>query len=94
MSVRQAQREIDSREFAEWIAFDRIQPIGPDRQDVLAGTIAATVANCAMGRRHGPAYQWQDFAPKWGGDRQRAKEQANILRTWALKAGGKTNGTR
>lgn len=45
MSVRQAQREISSAEFAEWMAYDRLDPIGPVRVDVAAGTIAAAVFN-------------------------------------------------
>lgn len=45
MSVREAQARIDAPEFAEWMAFERLEPFGPQRDDERAGTIAATLAN-------------------------------------------------
>ena len=45
MSVAQAQREIDSREFAEWIAYSRISPIGDERQDAMLAQVALCVAS-------------------------------------------------
>jgi hypothetical protein len=45
MSVKQAQREIDSREFTEWMAYWNVEPFGPEREDQRAGEIAAVIAN-------------------------------------------------
>ncbi len=41
MSVRQAQEEISWREFAEWIAYDRLNPFGLERGDMQAGIVAS-----------------------------------------------------
>ena len=40
MSVRRAQAEISSREFAEWIAYSKINPFGEDRADDRAALMA------------------------------------------------------
>ena len=45
MSVRRAQAEIDAHEFAEWMAYMTLEPFGPNRDDLRAGTIAAVIAN-------------------------------------------------
>jgi len=64
MSVRRAQQEIDSSEFAEWIAYDRLDPYGPERADLNAAIIAREVAlpNMKKGAKITPA----DFMPKYG----------------------------
>jgi hypothetical protein len=49
MTVREAQERIDSREFAEWIAYDRMDPIGQDRADLRAALVSATVARSIGG---------------------------------------------
>ncbi|WP_050865136.1 phage tail assembly protein T [Burkholderia pseudomallei] len=36
---------LDSAELTEWVAFDRMEPIGEFRADLRAGIVAATVAN-------------------------------------------------
>lgn len=45
MTVRQMLANLDAAELTEWLAFDRIEPIGEPRADLRAGIIAATVAN-------------------------------------------------
>lgn len=52
--VAEAQRRIDSREFAEWLAFWRIDPWGPQRADLRIATLAALVANAFRGGRGRP----------------------------------------
>lgn len=53
---------MSSAEFAEWIAFDRLSPIGPERADLRAGIIASTVANVQRGKSD-RALSVQDFMP-------------------------------
>ena len=60
-SVAEAQRSIDSREFAEWLAYDRISPIGPERADWRAAMLAATLANVWRGK--GAPLAIADFLP-------------------------------
>ncbi len=49
-----------SRELAEWQAFARLEPFGPRREDVRAGTIAATVYNMNRGK-DAPSLDAADF---------------------------------
>jgi hypothetical protein len=82
MSVRRAQSEISAREFAEWCAFDRLDPIGAERADLRAGIIASTVHNVHRGQRQRPSRP-VDFMPKFErrGRRQTAEEmQAELMR--------------
>ncbi len=53
MGVKEAQQKIDSREFSEWIAYDRISPIGDDRWDIVAA-IVADAAHTAFGGESNP----------------------------------------
>ena len=52
---------MDSRELAEYLAFDQIEPIGDIRSDAAAGVVAATIANCH--RTKGKAFEPTDFMP-------------------------------
>lgn len=45
MTVRQLLESIDSAELTEWMAYDQIEPFGPQREDLRAGLICSTVAN-------------------------------------------------
>ena len=64
MSVAEAQQRISSREFAEWIAFNQIEPFGPDRADIGHAIVASTVANSAKGKK-GKTYRISDFLPRF-----------------------------
>lgn len=56
MSVRQCQAQIDSAEFEEWRAFDKVDPFGNWRGDLQAGIVASAAA------RHGSPFH---FIPKF-----------------------------
>jgi hypothetical protein len=43
--VRQVLDEIDAEEFAEWQAFDVLEPIGGNADDYRAGIVASMLAN-------------------------------------------------
>ncbi len=62
MTVRELLQRMDSRELSEWLAYDRIEPIGAVRSDLGAGIISATIANCHRGKRSQP-YTPADFMP-------------------------------
>ena len=47
MSVRRCQREVNSKEYAWWMAYDRIDPIGQERDDIRAALICETIAKAA-----------------------------------------------
>ena len=63
-SVAEAQSCIDSREFAEWMAFSQVHPFGDERADWRSGLIAATVANVFRGKQR--AFRPEDFMPRFG----------------------------
>lgn len=62
--MRHAQQAISSREFGEWIAYDRLSPIGDDRADLRTGIETSAIVNILAGkpsRRSRPI----DFMPKF-----------------------------
>ncbi len=86
MSVYEAQHRISSHEFAEWLAYDRYDPLGGFREDARAGTIAATIANCNRGKSQ-RAFTAADFMPKFEGQsmsrRQSPDEMAARMKLFA-----------
>ena len=62
MTVKQLLSVIDSDELTEWMAFDRLEPLGEARADLRAGIIAAAVGNHGYLRPDKP-YQASDFMP-------------------------------
>jgi len=55
---------LDSREFAEWMAYYSLEPWGEERADLRAGIIASTIANRHRDpKREKEAYKPQDFMP-------------------------------
>lgn len=66
MSVKRAQREVDSAEFAEWMAYAEVEPFGPEREDQRAGIVAALIANVNRDSKKRPEpYDVEDFLPRW-----------------------------
>ena len=81
--MRELQLRLNSREFAEWLAYYNLEPWGEERADLRAGIIAATVANAAPGRR-GRTFQPKDFMPFTGerAQRQSTQEVEARIRLW------------
>lgn len=52
--------EMTSLEFGEWMAFYTLEPFGPLREDLRAGTVAATLVNLKK-RKDASAYLPSDF---------------------------------
>lgn len=65
LTVREAQERISVDEFRHWLAYDRIDPIGNDRFDVLFAMLTSTLANCHRSKKQS-AYKLEDFIPRWG----------------------------
>lgn len=64
MTVGQLLAGIDSRELAEWAAYERMHgPLGQQRDDQLTALVASTVANAF--RDGGKVAQVSDFLPTW-----------------------------
>jgi hypothetical protein len=63
--IGELQARMSSLEFAEYWAFHQIEPIGPEREDLRAGIVAATVANANRDRKRRPRpYTPAEFMPK------------------------------
>lgn len=84
MSVAQAQAEIDSAEFAEWAAYDRVEPFGERRADLRNAITSAVVANAFRGK-DSKTFQAADFLPDFDKQvkKQTPEEMFNILRIQA-----------
>jgi len=81
MSLEQAQREISSAEFAEWMVYYEMDPFGGCRSDYQAGVVASTVFNMLRGKG-GRTVKPEDFMPEWGESKevkQTAKEMRNLF---------------
>lgn len=55
---------MSAREFAEWIAYSRIQPFGEARNDERFGTIAASIVNVYRKKGRKPL-DWRTFFPTY-----------------------------
>ncbi len=56
--------EITSAQFAEWLAYSRVDPWGEDRDDLRMGIVASVIANSNRGKGKKP-YKPQDFMPNF-----------------------------
>jgi len=82
MSVSQAQGVINAREFAEWMAYDSLDPIGSTRSDLRAGIIASTIANVNRGK-NGQSFKPDDFMPQFDKPKQSAQSIASTMMQFA-----------
>ena len=79
--------EISSRDFAEWMAYSRLEPWGEERADLRAGIVASTIANSNRGKGQKP-FKVADFLPSF--EPESEEEAAARLMARAMAAlGGK-----
>ena len=50
MTVGQLLASMDSSELAEWMAFDRLEPIGIEREDYNMARLTAAIINSTKGK--------------------------------------------
>lgn len=62
MTVKVIRREMSSLELSAWVAYDRLSPIGPERQDINQAIGTAVLANVHRGKGS-KQYKPQDFLP-------------------------------
>jgi len=65
---------MSSREFAEWLAFAGLEPLGDARGDLQAAIIAATVANMLRGKDSKPV-GIEDMLPRFDDTPAEAEEE-------------------
>ena len=87
MTVTRLLAETTSRELTEWMAYYQMEPFGPERGDLQAGIVAATVANVNRdAKKQKRPYSAQDFMPKFeggaGGKAEKTPEE--LRRKWEM----------
>ena len=75
MSVKRAQAEIDSREFAEWMALEGMEPWSQYRDDLRMGKMGAQFAATIVGGTHNIS----DFMLDHEKEEQEEKPRGNNL---------------
>jgi len=88
MSVFRAQREISSKEFAEWMAYDRIEPGEPHRSDWRSAMLAWVISQAMSSKR--TRTKISDFLPKFENNigSEETKDWRSIkqrMLSWATK---------
>ena len=73
MSVARLQREVDSREFAEWIAFNSTDPFSVNRTEGMLSILCALVANQHLKKGMKPFHP-EDFIPKYSTPKRESSE--------------------
>lgn len=85
MTVRELHARIDSSEFAEWMAFYRIEPWGEERADYRSAMIAQVMANIFRGKNSRP-HKVEDFLLFREPKQQTWQQQKDVLmRGFGLK---------
>ena len=62
LTVGQLKRDMTSRELSAWLAYDRISPIGPERDDINQAIQSALIAN-AHRKKGARSFKPGDFMP-------------------------------
>lgn len=104
MTVKELLHRIESKELSEWAAFEALTgPIGGQRSDFNAATIAATIAEANRNEKaKRTPFTEADFMPDWGKEEEeetseeKVKRQMNVFKRMAMamraNAGGEHRG--
>ena len=79
MSVRQAQLQISSTEFTEWMAFYELEPFGDIIADLRHGTATALLANINRDSKARPEHYTADDFIFWRREDQLEEKAAPVL---------------
>ena len=74
-----------SAQFAEWLAYGRIEPFGEERADLRAGIVASTIANANRGKTQ-KSFTPEQFMPSFEAETE--EEAGARLLAKALQAFG------
>ncbi|MBA7515235.1 hypothetical protein ES705_07274 [subsurface metagenome] len=85
------QEELDSFEFAEWLAYYQLEPFGEERSDLRAGIITSAIANANRDpKKRSRAYTPGDFMPDFGRVKvaQTMEDQIALAKMITMALGG------
>lgn len=80
--------EITSVQFAEWMAYSRLEPWGQDRDDLRMGIVASTIANVNRGKNQKP-FKPDDFIPDFEPETEEQAAERLIAKAMAALGGGR-----
>lgn len=78
--------EITSKQFAEWMAYSRLEPWGEERDDLRMGIVASTVANVNRGKNQ-KAFKPTDFMPSFEPETEEQAAERMIAKARAALGG-------
>lgn len=78
--------EISSVQFAEWMAYSRLEPWGEERDDLRMAIIASTIANVNRGK-NSKAFSPQDFMPQFEPETEEQAAERLIAKARAALGG-------
>ena len=78
--------EISSRQFAEWMAYGRLEPFGEERDDLRMGIVASVIANSNRGKNQKP-YKPGDFMPSFEPETEEQAAERLIAKARAALGG-------
>ena len=79
--------EISSVQFAEWMAYSRLEPWGEERDDLRMAIIASTIANVNRGKNT-KAFKPQDFMPSFEPETEEQATERLIAKAMQALEGG------
>ncbi len=82
---------MSSREFTEWLAYDRLAPFGVERSDINAAIIAMTVARVMGGNN---LLGIEDFLPRFNAPEDTEERMLRIAVRMHKALGGRVRGER
>ena len=68
-TVAELQTRMSAREFAEWKAFHRVEPVGPDRSDIQTGAMLSALTGA----------DFKDVVPQWWKQQEGQNNYAVII---------------
>lgn len=81
-------QQIGSRQLTEWMAFDKIDPIGGRRGDAHSAQLATMLANIFARRSGDPPFEIPDFMMEFGPGKQKTPDELyQMVRIWAILNG-------
>ncbi len=90
MTVTELLGRISSRELAEWMAFEQLEPFGRRAEYVGHALVASTIANVNRGKDQKP-YEIEDFLPQYAEEQEDQTEEEMIAMAamWTMAFDGK-----
>jgi len=86
-SVAECQEKVSSREFVEWMAFERLSPLDPERQDLRFALLCFHIYNLLVTDKKGHKLSIMDFMLKFEDTKKEPDKLAKSRQTWLGLAG-------